>query len=80
MQAKRRNVERGFWNTTGFHLLRRSRDYDPDRASDDYSSRSDGKGFGKNRKNPAKSINLKNFTGKVTRNADGTVSIRGVKH
>jgi hypothetical protein len=52
---RRRNVERGFYNRTGFHPLRRSVDYDPDRASDDYGSRSDSTGFGrhgKKRKSP----------------------------
>lgn len=76
MAKRRRNVERGFWSATGFHPLRRSRDYDPDRAGDDYSSASDNKGFGK-KKNPAKSVSLKGFTGTITRNANGTVSIRG---
>jgi hypothetical protein len=78
--AKRRiNVERGFWNATGFHPLRRSRDYDEDRAGDDYGSKADRKGFGKKKRNPAKSVSLKGFTGTVTRNTDGTVSIRGRK-
>jgi len=33
---RRRNVQKGFYNQTGFHPLRSSRDYDPDRAGDDY--------------------------------------------
>ncbi len=37
---RRRNIERGFYSATGFHPLRSSRDYDPDRAGDDYSQRS----------------------------------------
>ena len=31
-----KNVERGFYNATGFHPLRSSKDYDPDRAGDEY--------------------------------------------
>jgi hypothetical protein len=31
-----KNVERGFYNSTGFHPLRSSKDYDPDRAGDEY--------------------------------------------
>jgi hypothetical protein len=31
-----KNVERGFYDATGFHPLRSSRDYDPDRAGDEY--------------------------------------------
>ncbi len=35
-----------------------------------------GKTFGKNR-NPAKAVRLKNFTGTIRRNANGTVSVTG---
>jgi hypothetical protein len=31
-----KNVERGFYDKTGFHPLRSSKDYDPDRAGDEY--------------------------------------------
>jgi hypothetical protein len=31
-----KNVERGFYDATGFHPIRSSRDYDPDRAGDEY--------------------------------------------
>jgi hypothetical protein len=31
------------------------------------------------RKNPAKKVTLKNFTGTITKNANGTVSIKGRK-
>ena len=50
-------------------------------AQRNYGSKSDRKGFGKKSKkrNPAKSVSLKGFTGTVTKNADGTVSIRGRK-
>lgn len=38
-----RNVQAGFYDATGFHPLRASSDYDPDRAGDDYESKSDNK-------------------------------------
>ena len=34
---RKRNVAMGFYDATGFHPLRSSPDYDPDRAGDDYS-------------------------------------------
>ena len=34
-RATRKNVEAGFWNATGFHPIRASRDYDADRAGDE---------------------------------------------
>ena len=32
----RGNVAQGFYNETGFHPIRASKDYDPDRAGDEY--------------------------------------------
>jgi hypothetical protein len=33
---RRKNVEFGHWDKTGFHPWRSSRDYDPERAGDEY--------------------------------------------
>jgi hypothetical protein len=54
----KRNVERGFYNATGFHPLRRSRDYDPDRSGDDYGAKTDGRGFKKKKSNPSLVVTL----------------------
>jgi hypothetical protein len=35
-RGRRRNIQQGFWNATGFHPIRASKDYDPDRAGDEY--------------------------------------------
>ena len=35
-RGRRRNIQQGFWNATGFHPIRASWDYDPDRAGDEY--------------------------------------------
>ena len=35
-RGKRRNVAQGFYDQTGFHPIRKSKDYDPDRAGDEY--------------------------------------------
>ncbi len=56
MPAKRRtrrNVEMGFWNSTGFHPIRASRDYDPDVDEGDYASPKRRKAKAKKR-NPRK--------------------------
>lgn len=34
---RRRNIAQGYYDATGFHPIRSSSDYDPDRAGDDYS-------------------------------------------
>jgi hypothetical protein len=39
MAMRVKNVAAGFYNATGFHPIRSSSDYDPDRAGDDYSQR-----------------------------------------
>lgn len=44
-----RNVQAGFYDSAGFHPLRRSADYDPDRAGDDYGARTDGSGVRRKR-------------------------------
>ena len=36
LRPVRRNVAEGFYDATGFHPIRKSRDYDPDRAGDEY--------------------------------------------
>lgn len=47
----RRNVEAGYYDATGFHPIRASRDYDADRAGDEYSTgRSTGRGAKKGKK------------------------------
>lgn len=51
LNPRKRNVEMGFYNATGFHPIRSSHDYDPDLASDDYGDF--GSGVKKKRK-PAK--------------------------
>lgn len=51
---KKRNVEAGFWNATGFHPLRSSFDYDPVRADDEYGDYGSGV-KSKKRKKKAKS-------------------------
>jgi len=43
-----RNIAQGFYDATGFHPIRSSSDYDPDRAGDDYSQTT------RKRKKPAK--------------------------
>jgi hypothetical protein len=40
MAMRVKNVAAGFYNATGFHPIRSSADYDPDRAGDEYSQRS----------------------------------------
>lgn len=54
MATRRRNVQAGYYDKTGFHPLRRSKDYDADRAGDDYSSATDNAGLTKKRKNRTK--------------------------
>lgn len=39
MPLRVKNVAAGFYDATGFHSVRSSPDYDPDRAGDDYSQR-----------------------------------------
>lgn len=51
LNPRKRNVEMGFYNATGFHPIRSSHDYDPDLASNDYGDF--GSGVKKKRK-PAK--------------------------
>lgn len=48
------NIEAGYYDKRGFHPLRRSLDYDPDRAGDDYSSQRDSMGLRYERKSKAK--------------------------
>ena len=55
----KRNVAMGFYDLSGFHPLRRSADYDPDRAGDEYSQRS-----GKKRKATKKRSGAKKGTAK----------------
>ena len=51
LKVLRRNVERGFYNATGFHPLRRSRDYDPDRPDEpDSGARTDAAGWPKKKR------------------------------
>jgi hypothetical protein len=40
MAMRVKNIAAGFVDSTGFHPIRSSADYDPDRAGDDYSQRS----------------------------------------
>jgi len=50
-----RNVQAGAYGPDGiFHPFRSSSDYDPDRAGDDYESRSDNRGAGKYTKRKTK--------------------------
>lgn len=35
-RGARRNIAAGYYDQTGFHPIRSSKDYDPDRAGDDY--------------------------------------------
>lgn len=37
MALRVKNISQGFYDATGFHPIRKSGDYDPDRAGDDYS-------------------------------------------
>lgn len=37
LRPVRRNVAQGYYDATGFHPIRASKDYDPDRAGDEYS-------------------------------------------
>jgi hypothetical protein len=57
-KAKRRNVQQGFWDGTGFHPIRASSDYDSDRLTDDtegsYRRKKKRKAKGKKRKNPTR--------------------------
>lgn len=39
MAMRVKNIAAGFYNATGFHPIRSSADYDPDRAGDEYSQR-----------------------------------------
>ena len=84
MPLRVRNVEAGFVDATGFHPLRSSRDYDPDRAGDDYgerpkrkvAKRKKAKGkVSKGKRNPIpKGIPKGKFV-KARFNRDGTVSV-----
>lgn len=40
MAMRVKNIAAGFYNATGFHPIRSSEDYDPDRAGDSYSQKS----------------------------------------
>ena len=40
MAMRVKNIAAGFYDSTGFHPVRSSADYDPDRAGDSYSQRS----------------------------------------
>ncbi len=59
MPLKVKNVAAGWYNETGFHPIRRSPDYDPDRAGDDYGSKSDGAGLKRGRKAGTKRVKAK---------------------
>lgn len=39
MALRVKNIAAGFYDATGFHPIRSSSDYDPDRAGDEYSQR-----------------------------------------
>lgn len=77
-RVTRKNVEAGFWNATGFHPIRSSRDYDADRAGDEYGDHGPGYGKGKKsarkpkKKNPVRSIRKKS----ITLNNPGRVTIQ----
>ncbi len=45
LSVVRRNVQAGYTDAHGFHPLRGSADYDPDRAGDDYGARTDAGGL-----------------------------------
>lgn len=45
MGLRVKNVAAGFVDATGFHPIRRSQDYDPERAGDDYGSAKDDAGL-----------------------------------
>jgi hypothetical protein len=49
-----KNVAAGFVDATGFHPIRRSPDYDPDRAGDEYGARTDAAGLRRRRKRVTK--------------------------
>jgi hypothetical protein len=48
--AKRQNIQAGYYDQHGFHPIRWSKDYDPDRAGDDYSVGTDNRGLKKRKK------------------------------
>ena len=77
-RATRKNVEAGFWNATGFHPIRASRDYDADRAGDEYGDYGPGYGQGKKsarkpkKKNPVRKSRKKS----IVLNNPGRVKIQ----
>lgn len=91
----KRNIAAGYYDSTGFHPIRSSPDYDPDRAGDDYSDtkpKKKKKGVKKKAKGKAKrngppmkrvrrnSVVIRNASSvTVKKNADGTVDIRTVR-
>jgi hypothetical protein len=58
MAMRVKNIAAGFYDATGFHPIRSSADYDPDRAGDDYPQRTapaprrKGKRMAKRKRNP----------------------------
>ena len=52
--AKRKNIQAGYYDQHGFHPIRWSKDYDPDRAGDDYSVGTDNRGLKKRKKTRSK--------------------------
>ena len=54
MPVRITNVQAGYYDKHGFHPLRQSVDYDPERAGDDYSSRRDATGLAYDRSSKRK--------------------------
>ena len=77
--AKRKNIEAGYYDQHGFHPIRWSKDYDPDRAGDDYSVGTDNRGLKKKpkKKNSAHSAPLAFFKRRKARKKNAAMGYKG---
>lgn len=71
MALRVKNVAAGFYDATGFHPIRRSADYDSDRAGEDFKDKTAGKGLSykgsKNKPKSKKRKAVKRATKKTTK-------------
>lgn len=79
-RKRNESVEMGFYDNQGrFHPIRASDDYDRE-AAGEFSRARKKKGKKKGKKNPSsRSRRLTNFTGTITRLANGAVLITGMQ-
>lgn len=68
MPLRVKNIAAGFYDETGFHPIRRSPDYDADRAGDDYGSKSGNAGL-RYKKGSSRKSGKKKTRGKQSKRA-----------